>query len=66
MAACLRAHGLNVPDPGAGGQGGGPGGPGGPGGGRGAQASIQSWVSAHFRSQTLGGVTVYDLSQPKS
>jgi 4-amino-4-deoxy-L-arabinose transferase-like glycosyltransferase len=51
---------------GPGGGRGGPGGPGGPGGGRGAQASIQSWVSAHFRSQTLGGVTVYDLSQPKS
>ena len=27
-------------------------------------AQIESWVSAHFRSITVGGITVYDLTQP--
>src|SRR5215470_11778724 len=30
------------------------------GGGSGSSA-ITSWVAAHFKSQTVGGVTVYDL-----
>ena len=33
------------------------------GGGQGSSA-IASWVAAHFKSQTTGGVTVYNLSQP--
>jgi 4-amino-4-deoxy-L-arabinose transferase-like glycosyltransferase len=36
---------------------------GGPGGGSGSSA-ITSWVKAHFRAETIGGETVYDLSQP--
>ncbi len=34
------------------------------GGGSGASA-IESWVAAHFKSQTVGGTTVYDLTQAK-
>ena len=34
------------------------------GGGRGSSA-IASWVSAHFTAQTVGGTTVYNLTQPK-
>jgi hypothetical protein len=34
------------------------------GGGNGASA-IESWVAAHFKSQTVGGTTVYDLTQAK-
>jgi 4-amino-4-deoxy-L-arabinose transferase-like glycosyltransferase len=34
------------------------------GGGTGSSA-IASWVSAHFTAQTVGGVTVYNLTQPK-
>ncbi|HEY7278774.1 MAG TPA: glycosyltransferase family 39 protein [Trebonia sp.] len=34
------------------------------GGGRGSSA-IASWVAAHFKSQTVGGVTVYDLTKQK-
>jgi 4-amino-4-deoxy-L-arabinose transferase-like glycosyltransferase len=34
------------------------------GGGAGSSA-IASWVSAHFTAQTVGGVTVYNLTQPK-
>ena len=34
------------------------------GGGRGSSA-IASWVAAHFKSETVGGVTVYDLTQQK-
>jgi hypothetical protein len=34
------------------------------GGGTGSSA-IESWVAAHFRSQTVGGTTVYDLTQEK-
>jgi hypothetical protein len=34
------------------------------GGGSGSSA-ITSWVTAHFKSQTVGGVTVYNLTQQK-
>jgi len=34
------------------------------GGGNGS-STIASWVAAHFKSQTVGGVTVYDLTQAK-
>jgi hypothetical protein len=34
------------------------------GGGSGASA-IESWVAAHFKSQTVAGTTVYDLTQAK-
>jgi len=34
------------------------------GGGPGSSA-ISSWVSAHFTAQTVGGVTVYNLTQPR-
>jgi 4-amino-4-deoxy-L-arabinose transferase-like glycosyltransferase len=34
------------------------------GGGRGSSA-ISSWVAAHFKSQTVGGVTVYNLTAAK-
>ena len=38
---------------------------GGPGGGRGATSSpITAWVAAHYTPQTIGGLTVYDLTQP--
>jgi 4-amino-4-deoxy-L-arabinose transferase-like glycosyltransferase len=33
------------------------------GGGRGSSA-IASWVAAHFKKETVGGQTVYDLAQP--
>ena len=33
------------------------------GGGRGSSA-IASWVAAHFKKETVGGQTVYDLTQP--
>jgi 4-amino-4-deoxy-L-arabinose transferase-like glycosyltransferase len=50
-----------------GGSGGGPGGgaAGGPGGGSSTQ-SITTWVKAHYKSVTIGGETVYDLTQAKS
>ncbi len=55
----------------AGGGGFGGGGGGGGGGPAGASAStttvastITSWVESHFSSQTVGGVTVYDLTVP--
>jgi 4-amino-4-deoxy-L-arabinose transferase-like glycosyltransferase len=35
------------------------------GGGRGSSA-IASWVTAHFKKETVGGQTVYDLTQPLS
>jgi hypothetical protein len=41
-----------------GGMGGGPGGRGGD--------EISSWVRSHFASTTIGGQTVYDLTQPRS
>jgi 4-amino-4-deoxy-L-arabinose transferase-like glycosyltransferase len=34
------------------------------GGGTGSSA-IASWVTAHFTAQTVGGMTVYNLTQPK-
>ena len=34
------------------------------GGGTGS-SKITSWVAAHFKSETVGGVTVYNLTQPK-
>ncbi len=51
-----------------GGTGGGPGsGPGsGPGGDRGTGSQIQDWVEANFTSTTVGGATVYDLTQPST
>jgi 4-amino-4-deoxy-L-arabinose transferase-like glycosyltransferase len=36
------------------------------GGGSGVARQISSWVSANFRSQTVGGVAVYNLTQPRS
>jgi 4-amino-4-deoxy-L-arabinose transferase-like glycosyltransferase len=41
------------------------GGQGGPGGG-GSESSITSWVQQHFKSETVGGETVYDLTQAAS
>jgi hypothetical protein len=35
------------------------------GGGSGASA-IASWVAAHYTAQTVGGTTVYNLTEPKS
>jgi hypothetical protein len=35
------------------------------GGGRGSSA-IEAWVAAHFKKQTVGGQTVYDLTKPLS
>jgi 4-amino-4-deoxy-L-arabinose transferase-like glycosyltransferase len=37
----------------------------GPGGGQRIESEVQPWVSSHFRSSTVGGMTVYDLAQPK-
>ena len=40
---------------------------GGPGGGIGSSSSsnaIASWVESHYDADTVGGVTVYDLSAP--
>jgi 4-amino-4-deoxy-L-arabinose transferase-like glycosyltransferase len=36
------------------------------GGGSGTSAQITSWVKAHFKSTTVGGVTVYNLSSAAS
>lgn len=47
--------------------GGAPGGGAGPGSGTGSTSSassISSWVSSHFRSETIGGETVYNLTEP--
>jgi 4-amino-4-deoxy-L-arabinose transferase-like glycosyltransferase len=41
------------------------GGQGGPGQG-GSTSAITTWVKAHFKSVTIGGQTVYDLTQPLS
>jgi 4-amino-4-deoxy-L-arabinose transferase-like glycosyltransferase len=38
---------------------------GGPGGGSGSSSQITSWVEAHYKSQTIGGETVYNLLAPK-
>jgi 4-amino-4-deoxy-L-arabinose transferase-like glycosyltransferase len=43
--------------------GGGPGG--GPGGG-GSSSAIATWVKAHYTAQTIGGQSIYDLTQAKS
>ncbi|NMN99225.1 ArnT family glycosyltransferase [Antrihabitans stalactiti] len=37
---------------------------GGPGGDSGSGAEITAWVEANFTAKTVGGTTVYDLSQP--
>jgi len=44
--------------------GGGPGGGGGFGGGGGTDAAgqITAWVQSHYKSTTIGGTTVYDLT----
>ena len=43
-----------------------PGATGGPGGpGRSTSTAITSWVEAHFKSQTVGGQTVYNPTQPR-
>jgi hypothetical protein len=34
------------------------------GGGSGAAAQITTWVRTHFRSQTMSGTTVYNLTRP--
>jgi 4-amino-4-deoxy-L-arabinose transferase-like glycosyltransferase len=36
------------------------------GGGTGDAAAITSWVAAHYRAETVGGVTVYNLTTPKT
>lgn len=38
---------------------------GGPGAGQRLESQIQSWVSAHFESSTVGGARLYDLAQRK-
>ncbi len=35
------------------------------GGGQGGSSAIATWVSAHFKAVTIGGQTVYDLTQAK-
>jgi 4-amino-4-deoxy-L-arabinose transferase-like glycosyltransferase len=44
--------------------GGGRGGGFGPGGGSSSSSAIASWVESNFRSTTVGGVTLYDLTSP--
>jgi hypothetical protein len=39
---------------------------GGPGGSSGVASQIITWVEAHYTKVTIGGQTVYDLSQPSS
>ncbi|MDM7855261.1 glycosyltransferase family 39 protein [Cellulomonas alba] len=39
---------------------------GGASGGADVGSQIEEWVAAHFTAQTVGGVTVYDLTQPSS
>ncbi|MHC1558467.1 ArnT family glycosyltransferase [Actinomycetospora sp. C-140] len=39
-------------------------GQGGPGGGDGVGTQITAWVAAHYTATTVGGTTVYDLTQP--
>jgi hypothetical protein len=48
----------------AGAAGGGFGGAGGPGGSSTDAARISAWVQAHFTAQTVGGMTVYNLTAP--
>jgi hypothetical protein len=35
------------------------------GGGSGPAAQISTWVRAHFTAETVGGVTVYDLTRAR-
>jgi hypothetical protein len=49
---------------GVGGGFGGFGGAGGPGGSSADAAQINAWVQAHFTAQTVGGMTVYNLTAP--
>jgi 4-amino-4-deoxy-L-arabinose transferase-like glycosyltransferase len=35
-------------------------------GGGGKSSTIASWVAAHYKKETVGGTTVYDLTQPTS
>jgi hypothetical protein len=35
-------------------------------GGSNASAEITAWVEAHYTAQTIGGVTMYDLTSPSS
>jgi 4-amino-4-deoxy-L-arabinose transferase-like glycosyltransferase len=44
----------------------GSGGPGGRGGGSGYGSQITAWVKAHFTARTVGGMTLYDLTAPKT
>ena len=44
----------------------GSGGPGGPGGGSGSGAQITAWAKSQFTVKTVGGMTVYDLANPKT
>jgi hypothetical protein len=37
---------------------------GGPGGRGGSSSAITTWVEAHYKSVTIGGETLYDLTQP--
>jgi hypothetical protein len=34
------------------------------GGGSGDAAAITKWVSSHYKAETTGGETVYDLTEP--
>jgi hypothetical protein len=36
------------------------------GGASGVAQQISKWVTTHFKSQTVGGVTVYNLTEPRS
>jgi 4-amino-4-deoxy-L-arabinose transferase-like glycosyltransferase len=51
--------------PGGGARGGFAGGAAGPGGGS-STSAITTWVKTHFKTVTIGGQTVYDLTQPLS
>jgi hypothetical protein len=35
-----------------------------PGAGGSSTSAITTWVKAHFKSETVGGQTIYDLTQP--
>jgi hypothetical protein len=39
---------------------------GGPGGGSSTATEITTWVTSHYTATTVGGVTVYDLTQPST
>ena len=39
---------------------------GGPGGATGSSSAITSWVKAHYKAVTIGGQTLYDLTEPLS